>query len=187
MTDEELMAAYAGGDRQTFAQLFHRWAPRIHGFFLRALGEPQAADDLLQVTFMNLHRARGTFRPLSSLRSWLFSIAANALHDELRRRRRLPLAPEEEQEAVAERVAAEDEQVSLDSRRRARKLRAALDRLPESQRAVLHLHRFEQMTFAEIAQVLGITEGAVKLRAFRAYETLRKRLRGSLHEEGRTA
>jgi len=187
LTDEELMAAYAGGDRCSFALLFERWAPRIHGFFLRALGEPQAADDLLQVTFLNVHRARRTFRPLSSLRSWLFSIAAHALHDELRRRNRLPLAPEEQQEAVAEVVAAEDEQVSLDSRQRAREVRAALNNLPESQRAVLHLHRFEHMSFAEIAQVLGTTEGAVKLRAFRAYETLRKLLRVSFEGEGRIA
>ena len=179
------MAAYAGGDRRSFAVLFRRWAPRIHGFFVRALGEPQAADDLLQVTFLNIHRARCSFRPLLSLRSWLFSIAAHALHDELRRRKRLPLASEMQQEAMAD-EAAVDEPVSLDAHRM-QVVRAALDRLPESQRAVLHLHRFEQMTFAEIAQVFGTTEGAVKLRAFRAYETLRKLLRGPLHDERWTA
>jgi len=179
------MAAYAGGDRRSFTVLFRRWAPRLHGFFLRSLGEPQAADDLLQVTFLNIHRARHSFRPLLSLRSWLFSIAAHALHDELRRRKRLPLASEKQQEAVAE-TAAADETVSFDSQQ-TRALRAALERLPESQRAVLHLHRFEQMSFAEIAQVLGTTEGAVKLRAFRAYETLRKLLRGCLHDERWTA
>jgi len=180
------MAAYAGGDRRSFAVLFRRWAPRIHGFFVRALGEPQAADDLLQVTFLNIHRARSSFRPLLSLRSWLFSIAAHALHDELRRRTRLPLASELQQEAMADVAAVESEAVSLDAHR-TRAVRAALERLPESQRAVLHLHRFEQMSFAEIAEVLGTTEGAVKQRAFRAYETLRKLLRGPLHDERWTA
>jgi len=52
-------------------------------------------------------------------------------------------------------------------------VRRALDALPESQRTVIHLHRYEGLTFAEIAQVLGTTPGAVKLRAFRGYETLR--------------
>ena len=52
--------------------------------------------------------------------------------------------------------------------------------MPESQRTVIHLHRYEGMTFAEIAAVLGSTPGAVKLRAFRGYETLRHRLRGLL-------
>ncbi|HYV65370.1 MAG TPA: RNA polymerase sigma factor [Myxococcales bacterium] len=183
MTDEELMVAYAAGDRRSFAALFGRWAPRLHGFFLRALGEPAAADDLLQVTFLNVHRARRKFRPLLSLRSWLFSIAAHALQDELRRRKRLPLAPEKQQAAVADTLVAEEEPVSVESRQRARAVRGALERLPESQRAVLYLHRFEQMSFAEIARVLGTSEGAVKLRAFRAYERLRRELLPLLQED----
>ena len=176
------MAAYADGDYRAFAALFQRWAPRVHGFFLRVLGEPAAAEDLLQVTFLNIHRARLTFRPLLSLRGWLFSIAAHALQDELRRRKRLPLAAEDQQEAMAE-MAAEEEPVSLEARQRALTVRAALERLPESQRAVLHLHRFEQMSFAEIARVLGTSEGAVKLRAFRAYERLRRELLPLLQED----
>src|SRR5436853_571647 len=56
-------------------------------------------------------------------------------------------------------------------------VRQAIARLPESQRMVVHLHRYEGMTFPEIAQVLSTTEGAVKLRAFRAYETLRESLK----------
>ena len=59
-------------------------------------------------------------------------------------------------------------------------MRAALDALPESQRTVIHLHRYEGLTFAEISRVLGTTPGAVKLRAFRGYETLRERLKGLL-------
>ena len=67
----------------------------------------------------------------------------------------------------------------------AARVRRAVERLPETQRVVVHLNRFEEMTFFEIAQVLGITEGAVKLRAFRAYETLRRLLRESIEEEAR--
>jgi RNA polymerase sigma-70 factor (ECF subfamily) len=59
-------------------------------------------------------------------------------------------------------------------------VRAALAALPESQRTVIHLHRYEGMTFPEIAEVLGTTPGAVKLRAFRGYETLREKLKGLL-------
>jgi len=59
-------------------------------------------------------------------------------------------------------------------------VRAALSRLPETQRTVIHLHRYEGMTFSEIARVLGTTPGAVKLRAFRGYETLRVQLKGLL-------
>ena len=56
-------------------------------------------------------------------------------------------------------------------------MRAAIKRLPESQRVVVHLHRYEELTFEQIAQVLGTTPGAVRVRASRAYERLREELR----------
>jgi RNA polymerase sigma factor (sigma-70 family) len=62
-------------------------------------------------------------------------------------------------------------------------VRAALDRLPESQQTVVRLHRYERMTFGEIANLLGTTEGAVKQRAFRAYERLRELLAPIVDEE----
>src|SRR5262249_10565286 len=158
---------------------FQRWAPRIRGFFMRAVSDVQTADDLLQVTFLKVHRARGNFRSDRSLRAWLFTIAANVLHDEQRRRRHAPMARAEQEETMAETMA-DDHGCLLESRERVDALRAALQQLPASQRMVLHLHRFEQISFAQIARVLGITECAVKLRAFRAYEVLRKRLRGPL-------
>jgi RNA polymerase sigma-70 factor (ECF subfamily) len=65
----------------------------------------------------------------------------------------------------------------VETAERAEQVRAALDALPESQRVIVHLHRFEGLTFAQIATALGTTEGAVKLRAFRAYEKLRITLR----------
>jgi RNA polymerase sigma-70 factor (ECF subfamily) len=66
---------------------------------------------------------------------------------------------------------------------RAERVRRALDRLPEPQRAVVHLHRFEGLDFAEIGKALGITEGAAKLRAFRAYAQLRTLLADLVSEE----
>ena len=62
-------------------------------------------------------------------------------------------------------------------------MRAALARLPDSQREVIYLHRFEEMSFAEIGAVLGTSEGAVKLRAFRGYEKLREELAPLLGED----
>ena len=174
MTDEELMAAHIGGDRASFALLFERWAPRLHGFFLRATGDSATAEDLLQQTFLKAHRGRDSFGPPRILKSWLFSIAAHSLKDELRRRKRAPL----EEDAATEREleGAGDSQQLLESRERALAVRAAIDRLPETQRSVLYLHRFEQMSFGEVATALGTTEGAVRLRAFRAYQQLRQAL-----------
>ena len=134
------MTAYASGDRRSFALLFQRWAPRLHGFFQRTLGEPAAADDLLQATFLKLHKARASFKPLLQLRRWIYGIATHELQEELRRRKHTPLASEEEQESVSAEPAAEMH-AALEARQRASMVRAAIDRLPEPQRAVLYLHR----------------------------------------------
>ncbi len=107
------------------------------------------------------------------LRGWLFTIAARVLTDEVRRRSRHPSGADPER---AQEIAAPEEPDPAVSQERASAVRAALARLPDSQREVIYLHRFEQMTFAEIAAVLGTSEGAVKLRAFRGYEKLREEL-----------
>ena len=175
------MTAYIGGDERAFQELFRRTAPSIHGFFMRAFASRAAADDLMQTTFYKMHRARAQWRSDRRLRPWLFSIAARVRLDELRRRYGLrdDASPEAIEQAADAAVpaSAEDEAARADL---TAAVHAALARLPESQRVVVHLHRFEGLTFAEIGQVLGATEGAIKLRAFRAYAELRRRLDGVL-------
>jgi RNA polymerase sigma-70 factor (ECF subfamily) len=120
---------------------------------------------------LRVHRARRRFQAQWPLRAWLFAIAARLRQDEFRRRRRSANA---EEEALA--GGEEEAQLPMEGEselERAALVQAVLEDLPESQRTVIHLHRFERMTFAEIARVLGTTEGAVKLRAFRAYRRLR--------------
>lgn len=175
------MEAYLDGDQQAFRSLFRLLAPRVHGFFVRRFGDAQVADDLLQVTFMKLHRARQGYRIGSPVRPWLFTIAARVGLDEARRQgRRRERADSEivEQKERRQVLHGQDEPAldPIDRRRIAVRVREAIGRLPESQRVVLHLHRYEGLTFGEIADVIGSTEGAVKLRAFRAYQQLRKRL-----------
>jgi RNA polymerase sigma factor (sigma-70 family) len=182
LTDEALMSAYVAGDKKAFASLFGRLAPRVYGFFVRTFGSTTIADDLLQTTFLKLHRARAEYIPGAPVKPWLFTIAARIRLDELRRRYRLgERADEESYDEVLAPHAANDTPVeeALDRGALCLRVRAAVDRLPASQRVVVHLHRFEGLSFLQIAQILGTTEGAVKLRAFRAYERLRCEL-GSL-------
>ena len=176
-TDEELMSAYVAGDARAFEKLFARLAPRVHAFFRRSFRDQGVADDLLQVTFMKVHRARAQYRPDLKLGPWLFAVAARVRVDELRRRFRLPEDADEDAIALAEAQPQPDPPLDSDVKDA---VRAALDALPQSQRTVIHLHRYEGMTFVEIAAVLCSTPGAVKLRAFRGYETLRQRLKGLL-------
>jgi RNA polymerase sigma factor (sigma-70 family) len=114
------------------------------------------------------------------VRPWVFTIASHVRRDELRRRYRIKEACDEEALSQAEeRQALESAALATaedGSREQRERVRDALDRLPESQRVVLHLHRFEGMTFGQVASILGTSEVAVRGRAFRAYEQLRKEL-----------
>jgi len=175
--EQELMAAYVAGDQAAFAALFDALAPRLLAFFQRAVAERAVAEDLLQITFERVHAARKRYRLGSPLRPWLFTIAARVRIDELRRRYRLPpTADETELDRVADHAGPSDQA-------RDRRVREAIDSLPASQRVVVHLHRFEGMTFGEIGSVLGVQEGAVRLRAFRAYDSLRTLLLPLVREE----
>jgi len=177
-TEEVLMLRYQEGDRRAFDALFARLAPLVHGFFLRTFGEPSVADDLLQTTFLNLHRARQRYRPDQKLRPWLFAIAANVRMDELRRRHRIaPAASAEEIDRALERESLERPVAEpLEEAERSARVRAALVELPDSQRQVIEMNRYDGLSFGEIAKALDISEGACKLRAFRGYETLRSKL-----------
>ncbi len=175
-SEETLMAAYAGGSPRAFERLFQSLAPRVHGFFQRSFRDREVADDLTQQTFLKLHRNRHRYDATRPLRPWVFTIAASVRRDELRRRYRLPpQAGEDALERVESNEPSPANSEGLDPSIKLA-LHAALDRLPESQRVVLQLHRFEGLTFAEIAEVLGTTAGAVRVRAFRAYERLRAEL-----------
>ena len=180
------MAAYAAGDAAAFERLFGALAPRVLAFFVRSLGDRAVAEDLLQQTFLKLHRNRTSYDPTRGARPWIFTIAARLRADELRRRGR---SREDSDEAPEDRgagaVAAEfaaQRQSAASSEGRAAAVQEALVQLSERQRTILHLHRFEGLTFAEIGESLGLSEGAVKLRAFRAYERLRTLLRPLLAE-----
>jgi RNA polymerase sigma factor (sigma-70 family) len=183
ISDESLMDAYVDGDATAFEALFARLAPRVHRFFMSSFRDRAVADDLLQTTFLKLHAARDDYQADSPLRPWLFTIAARVRFDELRRRHRAAARANEEELAAAEDAGSSTPEQELVDADRAAQVRSALERLPLSQRTVVHLHRFEGLSFPEIAQVLGTTEGAVKLRAFRAYELLRTTLRHLLDEE----
>lgn len=128
------MSAYCDGDRGAFEHLFARLGPRVHGFFMRSFQSQTLADDLLQTTFMKLHRAREAYRRDQPLRPWLFTIAARVRLDEYRRIKRLPedldeerLALADEHQGLAGPVASEG---SADGNGRAAQIRAAITDCP---------------------------------------------------------
>jgi RNA polymerase sigma-70 factor (ECF subfamily) len=174
--EAELMVRYTRGDPTAFVELFRRTAPRLFAFFKRSFTDNHAVEELVQQTFLKLHTSRERYDPRRPLRPWLLSIAANQRLDELRRRYRLPPTASEEEIDHAELLAAPVEprlrrELSLDER-----VQAAVAALPESQRVVIQLHQFEQLTFEEIAEILQTSPGAVRVRASRGYAGLRELL-----------
>ena len=161
------MARYCDGDEQSFNLLFERYAGKLHGFLLRQCRSHALADDLLQLTWLNVHRARATFATGEKFRPWIYTVANNIRRDEGRRgmRDRSDLT---RTGGLPDRAAVAEEQSE-----EAALLKEALAEISETHREVIVLHRWQDLSFAEIAQVIGTTEGAVKLRAHRGYLALR--------------
>jgi RNA polymerase sigma factor (sigma-70 family) len=166
-TDEQLMAAYVAGDAVAFRVLFDRYADVLFRMARRRVASDSDARDIVQQALLQLHRARADFRSDSRLRPWLFTIAMNLVREYYRkqgRRREQAL----EVEPVAESTAA------AEPTDRALRVRAALATLPEQQREVIELHWFEESPYEEIAVIVGASVAAVRVRAHRGYERLRK-------------
>jgi len=177
-SDEELMARFCQGEAAAFDALFQRYSRPVHGYLTRLTGSASAAEDLVQLTFLSLVRARGRFQPGARVKPWLYAIATNAARDHQRRNRR----PEElTAEGELPVTVAADTPGPRDTGLE-RTVQRALELLPEGQRVPIMLHRFEGMSFAEIAESMGLTESAVKVRAHRGYARLRELL-AELREE----
>lgn len=165
------MDRFCQGDAQAFDGLFQRYAPAVHGYLLKLVGDRATAEDLAQATFLSLVKSRGRFAKGSPFKPWLYAIATNAARDSVRRRKPEDLTSDGElpRDAPAENAGPSD--VGLD-----RRVREALATLPDNQREVIILNRFEGLSMAEIAVALGASESAVKVRAHRGYERLREQL-----------
>lgn len=190
-TDEELMAAHAAGDSAAFRALFRRYAPRLRQFFARRSVPASSPDDLIQETFVRLHSARSSYRSELPFRPFLFAIGARVGIDAKRKSWR---AREEltstlgEREGAHAHVETRTPERALATWELARAVQRALDTLSEPQRLVIALHRFEGMTFDEIARTLSlleeraVSEGAARVRAFRAYDALRGAIAANTEE-----
>lgn len=176
------MDRYACGDQAAFADVHRALHPRLQAFLMRITGSSAAADDLVQETFLRMHRARSTFSPGAAVVPWAYAIARNVHLDhvrasKLRKTERLPSDPGQQPRAE------DDAEASAVARQAAARVESVLSRLPAAQREAFVLLRYEGLSVQDAAAVLGATPTAVKLRAFRAYEALRAEL-ADLREGG---
>jgi RNA polymerase sigma-70 factor (ECF subfamily) len=168
------MERYAEGDDASFGLVYDALAPRLYGYLLRQTRERARAEDLLQQTMLNIHRARASFIPGAEVTPWAFAIARRLLVDSFRRGKREMLSDDGELDPGPDGGPMADEVAQ--ARELATRVQRVLSKLPESQRVAFELIKNEGLSVAEAAQVLGTTVAAVKLRAHRAYEALRAAL-----------
>jgi RNA polymerase sigma-70 factor (ECF subfamily) len=179
-SDEQLMIAYRDGDAGAFRELFERYAPMLRRWVRRWVFAEDAVGDVVQQTFLQIHRARNDYREGAALRPWVLTIARNLAYERGRKKLRAREVPLDESRGG-------DVPVAPNGHRRVelnRDLARALDELPEQQREVILMHWVEGLSYAEIGRVVGASEGSVRLRAHRGYVTLRQALGGSNAEPG---
>ena len=168
------MDRYARGEDSAFEEVYDGLAPRLQSFLQRYTNDRAKAEDVVQQTMLQIHRARGRFTLGGQVVPWAFAIARRLLIDQHRRGGREVLSPTGD-DSLTQLLAAVDaraDDVAI-AKEVAGKLAAELARLPENQRVAFELIKQDGLSVAEAAQVLGTTVAAVKLRAHRAYEAMR--------------
>lgn len=164
ISDEALMLDFQRGSREAFEELFARYRGPLYGFFRRRLDSKERAEDLAQETFLAVIRAIARYKPQALVRTYLYRIALNLLAAE----RRKPV-----QESVEESGA----EPALDDRSEtALWVREALKELAPTEREILMLREFEQLSYAEISDLLRLPVNTVRSRLFRARLALREKL-----------
>lgn len=179
------MGRYARGEDAAFGEVYDGLAPRLQSFLQRYTRDRARAEDVVQQTMLQIHRARGRFIPGAQVVPWAFAIARRLLIDMHRRGGREVLAPTDD-DTLTQLMAALDapaDDVAI-AKEVALRLSAELSRLPENQRVAFELIKQDGLSVAEAAQVLGTTVAAVKLRAHRAYEAMRAVLTELAAEDG---
>ena len=166
------MARYADGDDAAFGDVYDAIAPHLIAYLARRVRDRALVEDLAQQTFLRMHRARRTFVTGSAVFPWAVTIARRLVIDAVRHDRRDSLAYADGTTEPAD-VAGNADEGLAEACELAARLQRRLVLLPESQRAAFVLMRFDGLSHTDAARTLGITVTALKLRAHRAYVSLR--------------
>jgi RNA polymerase sigma-70 factor (ECF subfamily) len=191
--DIRLMLMVRDDDPVAFADLVERFQHRLVAVMHHLIGSADEAEDLAQEVFLRVYRTRKKYTPKAKFSTWLFTIANNLALNTLRDRQRRPVLPLEIRESGPligrpgdTAAAARDEPPThnLQQQELAAVIRRALDDLNERQRVAIVLNKFEDMNYADIAEVMGLTAKAVKSLLSRARAKLREALQDYIYMDG---
>jgi RNA polymerase sigma-70 factor (ECF subfamily) len=191
--DVRLMQRVREDDPGAFEELVESYQHRLVAVLHHLVGNAEEAEDLAQEVFLRIYRARKKYRARSKFSTWLFTIANNLALNALRRRQRKPavplnvrdsgpLGPRPAEQLVRDRASQPSQH--LQQQELAEVIRRALDGLNERQRMAVLLNKFEDMNYAEIAEIMGLRVQAVKSLLSRARMNLRAALQDYIYMEG---
>jgi len=184
-SDAEVMLQVKDGDEAAFRFLVEKYRRQIVGFMYRMCHNPASAEELAQEVFLRVYRSRDRYEASAKFTTWLYKIATNLAVNYARDSRRerpenTVRLDEPDQETGATPDLADDsltvEQQML-RRERLAMIRRRVQALPERQRMAVVLHKYQQMDYRGIAEVMKLSESATKSLLYRAYETLREQLK----------
>jgi RNA polymerase sigma-70 factor (ECF subfamily) len=184
LSDAQVMLRVKAGDDSAFDYLVQKYRRPMLSFMFRMAHNAAAAEDLAQEVFLRVYRSRGSYEASAKFTTWLYRIATNLAVNHARDRRHerpekmVSLDEPDENSGVTLDVAdsARTAEETIMRRERMAAIRRRVQALPERQRMAVLLHKYQQMDYRQIAEVLKLSESAIKSLLFRAYETLRGQL-----------
>jgi RNA polymerase sigma-70 factor (ECF subfamily) len=184
ISSEELMARIAKGDEDAFEILVNRHQTSVSNLIYHFIGDKTQAKDLAQEVFLRVWQAAKTYKPKAKFTTWLYRIGANLCLNELKSARRkkwfsLNRSDENSEHTFEETLtdSAPSAEDLLLSKERSRQISDALQSLPENQRMALILKRYDDLSYQEIAQIIGCSVSAVESLLVRAKRSLQEKLK----------
>ena len=185
LTDAEVMLRVKEGDEAAFEFLIHKFRRAMISFMYRMVRNSAAAEDLAQEVFLRVYRSRQTYAANAKFTTWLYRIATNLAvnyaRDTRHERPDTSVSLDEPDRETGLTVDVADASLtaeqSLVRRERLAAIRGHVHALPERQRLAVIMHKYQDMDYRRIAEVLQLSESATKSLLFRAYETLREKLK----------
>jgi RNA polymerase sigma-70 factor, ECF subfamily len=169
---ELLMARYQDGDFAAATVLIDHLSPQLHRFFVAQFASRPDADDLLQETWLRIHKVRHTYRPGEPVLPWFYAIARHVRVDHYRKTIRNKTREQQLDEI------SQTAPVFGRESRHAERLDALLAPLPESQREVIEMLKVAGMSLEEVARATSTSVGSVKQKVHRAYKKMREKMTG---------
>lgn len=183
-SDIELMLQFQNGDNNGFDRLLEKYQKPIINIIYRMIGDRFMAEDLAQEVFLKVYESRNSYKPKAKFFTWIYKIATNISLNHLRYQRRhrtesLDITLEVEDEAVSKQIADTSmcsPSENLQKKELQGKIKEAIKSLPEKQKLVVTLAKFQGLSHKEIAEILGSSVMAVKLHLYRARIALKNKL-----------